>query len=484
MNCTFVSFFANMESRGRMMLGLSKPKPRKENPEGTRKPLGDLTNKNLFKKSFDHCRRFLNTVKTGEELRNMENSDMDLPMYDPNMSADISIAEEAVPDSENVTDPEHNGAENVAPVGHVRFGALGFGNFADAEMENDVNRNRVENETQERSDAREQVEGEGFADDIPAGPSHASDDSTTKKRKRVKGTKKQNKKNKSQADNRRDIVEKLKSKDLPVKDDATIKKNFKSDFITIKFKISQTHLRAQTVPDFALFVLDNVHSPDAVPPSQHAGKYMTYINGSMADKFFAEGITYDPNKFFICKDEVGWKEDRDLPFVKTREIARKATKKKSIPEPRIEVEDSDSEPDSESPLRDTSSSEEVSGDDSPDDDVDIFNMQQHAKSVSWGTPARNNSDDSDSSAGVRVFGRAAEKSVSAEKKKKRAAKKKHAKTSLRRTRTDILDSPEFSINRPDPSGSRGNDRGKGRSGRGRGKGGRGKSGRGKGGRGK
>ena len=85
---------------------------------------------------------------------------------------------------------------------------------------------------------------------------------------------------------------------------------------------------------------------------------------------------------------------------------------------------------------------------------------------------------------MRVFGRAAEKSVSAEKKKKRAAKKKHAKTSLRRTRTDILDSPEFSINRPDPSGSRGNDRGKGRSGRGRGKGGRGKSGRGKGGRGK
>ena len=70
--------------------------------------------------------------------------------------------------------------------------------------------------------------------------------------------------------------------------------------------------------------------------------------------------------------------------MKTREIARKATKKKSIPEPRIEVQDSDSEPDSESPLRDTSSSEEVSGDDSPDDDVDIFNMQQHAKSVSWG----------------------------------------------------------------------------------------------------
>ena len=173
------------------MLGLSKPKPRKEKPEEIRTPLGNLTNKNLFKTSFDHCRRFLNTVKTGAELRSMENTETDLPMYDPDMSADISIAEEVDPDNDNVTDPEElnsnvvdragreveestehtaKGAENVAPVeeavGHVRFGNLGFGNFADAEelvngvaIEKDVTRNRIDTETQERVFADEQVEG-------------------------------------------------------------------------------------------------------------------------------------------------------------------------------------------------------------------------------------------------------------------------------------------------------------------------------------
>ena len=189
------------------MLGLSKPKPRKEKPEEIRTPLGNLTNKNLFKTSFDNCRRFLNTVKTGAEL-----------------SADISIAEEVDPDNDNVTDPEElnsnvvdragreveestehtaKGAENVAPVeeavGHVRFGNLGFGNFADAEdmvngvaIENDVTRNRIDTETQERVFADEQVEGEEVAVDITAGPSHASDDAAKKKkeeRKRYRETK-------------------------------------------------------------------------------------------------------------------------------------------------------------------------------------------------------------------------------------------------------------------------------------------------------
>jgi len=461
----------------------------------------------------------LSTVKTGEELRSMKNSEENPRLYDPDMSADISIAEEATPEFEQAD----IAAEKVAPAGHVSFGTLGFGNFGHADLENDENRNRIETEIEDTSDANEIVVGEGLEDDTTAGPSHApscapshapthapsqapsqapshdpspdprlapslapshaSDDSTREKRKRGKGKEIQNKKNKSQANNRRDIVKKLKSKNLPAKDDAKMKKNFKSDFITLKFKLSQTHLRAQTVPDFALFVLDNVHSPEAVPPSQHAGKFMTYINGSMADKFFGDGIVYDPNKFFICKDEVGLKEDRDLPFVKTREVAKKVSKKKSIPQPRIEVDDSDSsdEPDSQSHLGEKSSNEEISDDDSPDD-IDIFNMQKHAKSVSWGTPARNNSEDSDSSAGVRVYGRAAEKTLSAEKRKKNALKKNHAKTSLNRTRTDILDSPEFSIKRPVSSESILKTRGRGRGKGGRGKGGRGKCGRGKGGK--
>ena len=99
------------------MLGLSKPKPRKEKPEEIRTPLGNLTNKNLFKTSFDHCRRFLNTVKTGAELRSKENTDTDLLMYDPDMSADISIAEEVDPDNDNVTDPEELNSNVVDRAG-------------------------------------------------------------------------------------------------------------------------------------------------------------------------------------------------------------------------------------------------------------------------------------------------------------------------------------------------------------------------------
>ena len=66
-----------------------------------------------------------------------------------------------------------------------------------------------------------------------------------------------------------------------------------------------------------------------------------------------------------------------------------------------------------------------------------------AQRVSWGAPNRENSENYESSGGVRVYGRGAEKSMSKEKKKKRADCKKRGKASSSRTRTDVLDSVEL-----------------------------------------
>ena len=68
---------------------------------------------------------------------------------------------------------------------------------------------------------------------------------------------------------------------------------------------------------------------------------------------------------------------------------------------------------------------------SDDDAVNIFDMSAHAKRVSWGAPERENSESSQSSGGVLVHGRGAEKEVSKEKKIKKASNKKRAKAALR-----------------------------------------------------
>ena len=69
-----------------------------------------------------------------------------------------------------------------------------------------------------------------------------------------------------------------------------------------------------------------------------------------------------------------------------------------------------------------------------DDAVNIFDMSAHAKRVSWGAPERENSESTQSSGGVLVHGRGAEKEVSKEKKIKEASNKKRAKESADRFR--------------------------------------------------
>ena len=89
-------------------------------------------------------------------------------------------------------------------------------------------------------------------------------------------------------------------------------------------------------------------------------------------------------------------------------------------------------------------------------------MSKVAKSVSWGAPLHESHVSDDSSNGVNIYARAAEKEVSKEKKK--ADKKKRAKASSTRTATDILANVETGAAKdsaPRASGS-GTSRGRGR----------------------
>ena len=112
---------------------------------------------------------------------------------------------------------------------------------------------------------------------------------------------KKTKKNKAPKDTRMAMKKRIKG----TKSIKGSKKGFKENTLTVKFKLSEIHAKAGTFPDFALFIKDNVHSPDVRNATNYAGKYITFIKGNLADKFFTKkGISFDPKEFFICENEV------------------------------------------------------------------------------------------------------------------------------------------------------------------------------------
>jgi len=103
-------------------------------------------------------------------------------------------------------------------------------------------------------------------------------------------------------------IDKKAKKEQP-KSDRASKKGFKENFLTIKFKLSDIQSRAGTVPDFALFIKDDVHSPDATNAAAYAGKYLTYIKGDITNKFFSHsGISFNQDEFFLCKNQIDFTE--------------------------------------------------------------------------------------------------------------------------------------------------------------------------------
>ena len=225
-------------------------------------------------------------------------------------------------------------------------------------------------------------------------------------------------------------TEKMKSKKDKGKSEEAIKKGFKNNFLTVKFKLSALHVKAGTVPDFALFVKDDVHDPSVTNSAKHAGMYLSYFKGDIGDKFFSkQGIRYNPRDFYVCENEIDFREDRIGPFLKTN---KDTTKKSANNNQHSEVIESPEEQDDiDDDISSEAEDEEIQSDSNEDEDVestlDLFDMQKVARKVSWGAPNRESSAGSVSSAGVNVYGRGAEKSVDKGKKKNKSDDKKQDK---------------------------------------------------------
>ena len=77
------------------------------------------------------------------------------------------------------------------------------------------------------------------------------------------------------------------------------------------------------MPNFALFLQDNVHNPRAKPASPLAGKTLAYLAGSLKDEFFTNGLHYDPKKVYLLANAENMDEDEALAWRMTGRINRK-----------------------------------------------------------------------------------------------------------------------------------------------------------------
>ena len=466
-----------MESRGKKLLGLTK-----KLPSGSRIPLQNLSSnvpRSDFELAMDKCRKYLSNLKSPIELRRMTTPELSVekPLYidEEEASANVEEADKelGVEEANDVPEVVDSQAEPIS--GHVSFGDMGFMNVWGNRESEDIDQNSNlddarldETEVNEPNFAVASVSGENeptvVDSDSPVADINTEENQPVETVEKETLPKKSKKKtNKKAKDSRIDILKIKKTEKKPPKSDRAAKKGFKDNFLTIKFKLSDVQARAGTIPDFALFLKDNVHSPDAKPSAPHAGKYLAYIQGDITDKFFSKtGISFNDDDYFLCKNEVDLAEDRALPVLKAVEHAVHGAKHD---DERNHVGVHHAE------VHEESSDEEETGTESDqmeqsDSDVDAFDMAKIAKKVTWGAPERH-SESSGSSGGVLVHGRGAQKTLSKDKKKKQSAKKKHAKEAVNRSKTDIL---EENSDTAGPS-SRGSGRGRGRgSTRGRGRG--------------
>ena len=464
-----------MASRGKQLCAMSKK----------RTPLGQLsvnvtTNKSTtsdnhlpkpnFNQRMDKMNRFLNNLRTPEQMRRMSDesfSQIDGPFYGSNVDENTfdnnenlddtrpQLDEDAAPGGKNLDDTEPQldkdaapGGNDKNPTGIVHFGNLGFMNFI--EPTNDKEKTGINSEDERQANKR--VENEttpvnvsqrvSAIDITERAPGDKENDSAVvgSSRRRVFGSpKKQTNTTKSLKRIRVERVEKIKKN--PKKNFLAAKKGFKANVITVKFKLSEIQVKAGQVPDFALFVKNDVHDHKAPNAANHAGKYISYVKGDIADIFYNQGISYNPKKFYMCENELDLDEDKLGPLQMTKKSSeqKSKSKKRSIDAP-ITITEDDDTPDDTSENSEEEEEDKENSSSSYDTDCDIFNMRKVAKVVSWGAPDKESSESSGSSGGVIVYGRSAEKSVDKRKKKKKADMKKRSKESNKKTSVDVLDS--------------------------------------------
>ena len=299
-------------NRGKQIRGLATPLAR--NPLTPISP-NILTSTPLsYRQRMENTRKFLESLKT-PPANNTSNSTLE---------ENDDLGDETLPEESNpVMDPPSAVIANDVEKdkqrgGHVEFENIGFFSICDQDDElDDVNKEssevpvpRLDVETvamesisetpvvpTPREATENVVDDTNPRDENEVGNNNNTEDqepsSSSKKRTAEeepsslgKGkSKKKKSKGKTVNEARREVVETAK-KGSKSKSSRAAKKGFKDSFQTLKFKISSINSRNGSCPDFALFVFDNVHNPDARPSAPHAGKYLTYTKALISTQFF------------------------------------------------------------------------------------------------------------------------------------------------------------------------------------------------------
>ena len=79
--------------------------------------------------------------------------------------------------------------------------------------------------------------------------------------------------------------------------------SWRSQFLTLKKKVSPMQIEADAEPNFLIIMLNNVQDPNASNPSQSAGKYLTSGEGAIKEAFLYEGLQLDESYYLLANNK-------------------------------------------------------------------------------------------------------------------------------------------------------------------------------------
>ena len=79
--------------------------------------------------------------------------------------------------------------------------------------------------------------------------------------------------------------------------------SWRNQFLTLKKKVSRMQIEAGAEPNFLIIMMNNVQDPNASNPSKSAGKYLTYGEGTIKEKFISEGLQLDESYFLLANNK-------------------------------------------------------------------------------------------------------------------------------------------------------------------------------------
>ena len=217
----------------------------------------------------------------------------DLDKEDIYGDGQVEVAEDAL---NLVTGSSHSALNRIPSLnqnqkvsGHVSFGSLGFMNLNDSN-ENSVGRHEGEEDGNDDDENDNNIGNTSNPDNNPQiqisqfeesqisqqqlqneqTPAPSNPGNMTKRKNLFSSTNKEKKSKNNPRNVRINISKKLNENETAKKSEAA-KRGFKNNFLTVKFKLSSLQFKAGKVPDFALFVKDDVHEVTGTRSAKHAG---------------------------------------------------------------------------------------------------------------------------------------------------------------------------------------------------------------------